>query len=83
MTRRPKIAGSGCCRRKSSDSSFSSSLGSFAWLVRLVLVRVRFTGKGKIWGVSPRQTFLLSPPAEERDEYPKGDYQHRKRNQEP
>ena len=59
------------------------SLGNFAWLVRLVLVGARFPGKGKIWGVSPRQTFLLSPPAEEGEEYTKDDYQHGKRNQEP
>jgi hypothetical protein len=59
------------------------SLGNFAWFVRLVLVGARFTGKGKIWGPALRQTFLLSPPAEEGDEYPKEDNHHGKRNQEP
>jgi hypothetical protein len=69
---------------KKARTSYSVlSLGSFAWLVRLVLVGGRFTGKGQIWGVSPRQTSLLSPPAEEGDDYPKGDYQNGKRNQEP
>jgi hypothetical protein len=62
---------------------FALSLGNLAWLVRLVLVGARFTGKGKIWGATPLQTFLLSPPAEEGDEYAKNDYQHGKRNQEP
>src|ERR1035438_7523756 len=57
-------------------------LGSFAWSLRvfLVLVGARFPGKRKIWGVSPCHILLLSPPAEERDEYPKGNYEHGKRN---
>jgi hypothetical protein len=60
-------------------------LGSFAWSLRvfLVLVGACFPGKRKIWGVSPCHILLLSPPAEERDEYPKGNYEHGKRNQEP
>jgi hypothetical protein len=78
-----QIAGSGCYRRNGSPPYFALSLGNLAWLVRLVLVGARIPGKGKVWGVSPRQTFLLSPPAEQGDEYPKEDYHHGKRNQEP
>lgn len=83
--KRPKSPAAVAAGEKARTPYSALSLGSFAWSFRvtLVLVGARFTGKGKIWGVSPRQTFLLSPPAEEGDEYPKEDYQHGKRNQEP
>ncbi len=68
-------------RRNARNHHSALSLGSFAWLFRLVLVGARFTGKRKILSTRPLQHFPFSPPAKEWDQRANNDYQHGKQNQ--
>lgn len=79
-----KIAGSGRHRRQSSGIiTLALRLGSFLRPVTVVWVGAHFLGKRKILGAGSLQKPLFSPPANERDQSAKHDYQHDKRNQEP